>query len=222
MTVASSQVYVNEAPDTATAVAAHLIGTKKYQTFIPLDDSGHLQQTVPTYNWWIPAQSVGASKLYGDIYNASGSNRIIEVRGVWPIPRSDIAVAPTVAVEIGIYRTSTVGSGGSAFTYNGGSSASSHVITPWDTVNATLPAQITARSAPTGGAAISALWWPNYVLTEELNAATYMSALTNLLPVGTMNQRLTLNQGQGMLIKQGTVASVGSIGFLVLFTVIGP
>jgi hypothetical protein len=57
------------------------------------------------------------------------------------------------------------------------------------------------------------------VFTEETNAATYISAYTNLLPIGTQNQRITLNAGQGMLIKQGTVVSAGSLAFLGLITV---
>lgn len=216
---ANDSILVAPAGSGAT-VATHLANTKEYQVVILADDSGHLQQTVPTYDWWVPPQSVGASKLMGSIHNATGSGKILEVRGVWAIPKNDVAVTGVLGVEIGLYRTSAAATGGTAFTYNGGTTSSSHVITPWDTNNASLPAEITARSAPTGGATISALWWAQWIFTEETNAASYISGYTNLLPIGTVNQRLTLNEGQGLLIKQGSVASVGSVAFLTLLTVV--
>jgi hypothetical protein len=185
-----------------------------------VDESGHIDQTLPTYTWWVPPTTVGASKLYADIFNPAASAKIHEVRGLWAIPKSDVAVSGAVAVEVGLYRTSAAGTGGSAYTYNGGTASTSHVITPWDTNNTQLTTSLlTARSAPTGGATISALWWAQYVFTEESNAATYMSAYTNLLPVGTKNQRITLHPGQGLLLKQGTVTGVGSLAFLALITV---
>jgi len=217
-TLANDSVTVT--PGAGATVATHLAGGKEHQVVMVADESGHLQQTLPTYTWWVPGAAVGASKLYADVFNAAGSGKILELRGLWAIPKSDVAVTGVVAVEVGLYRTSAVGTGGTAHTYNGGSASTAHVITPWDTSNAALPAQVTARSLPAGGATISALYWAQYVFTEETNAATYVSAFTNLLPVGTMNQRLTFNEGQGLLIRQGTVAGVGSLAFLGLFTLV--
>lgn len=218
MTLPNSSVAVT--PGTGRNVAVVQKVATDYQVVMVADDSGHIQQTLPTYTWWVPGAAVGASKLYADIFNASGSGKTMELRGLWAIPKSDVAVTGVVAVEIGLYRISAVGTGGTAHTYNGGSASTAHVITPWDTNNAALPAQVTARAVPTGGATISALYWAQYVMTEETNAATYISAYTNLLPVGTMNQRITLNEGQGLLIKQGTVAGVGSVAFLGIFTLV--
>lgn len=219
MTQANDSVLVT--PGTGATIATHNPGDgKEYQVVMVADDSGHLQQTVPTYTWWVPGAAVGASKLYADLFNASGSGKVIEIRGIWAIPKSDVAVTGVVGVEVGLYRTSAVGTGGTAHTYNGGAASTAHVITPWDTNNAALPAQITARAAPAGGATIGALYWAQYVFTEETNAATYIGAYTNLMPVGTVNQRITLREGQGLLIKQGTVAGVGTLAFLVLFTVV--
>jgi hypothetical protein len=218
VTQANDSVLVT--PGTGATIATHLIGGKEYQVVIHADDSGHLVQTVPTYTWWLPTVAVGASKLFGDLFNASGSGKILEVRGIWAIPKSDVAVTGVVGVEVQLMRTSAVGTGGTAHTYNGGTSSGNHVITPWDTNNAALPAQVTARAVPTGGATISAMYWAQYIFTEETNAATYVGAYTNLLPVGTMNQRLTFNEGQGLLIKQGGVAGVGSLGFLTIFTLV--
>lgn len=218
MTQANDSILVT--PGTGATVATHAPGDgKEYQVVMIADSSGHIQQTLPTYTWWVPTAAAGASKLYADIFNAAGSGKLIEIRGVWAIPKSDTAVTATVALELGLYRTSAVGTGGTAHTYNGGSAATAHVITPFDTNNAALPAQITARAAPTGGATISALYWAQHIWMEETNApATAISAFSNLLPVGMYAQRLTLREGQGLLIKQGTVAGAGNLQILVQFT----
>ncbi len=218
MTQANDSILVTAG--TGPGVATHSPGDgKEYQVVMLADESGHLQQSLPTYSWWIPPQAVGANKLMADIFNAAGSGKVLELRGLWAIPKTDVALTGAVGVEIGLYRTSAVGTGGTAHTYNGGSASTAHVITPIDTANAALPAQVTARAAPTGGATIGALYWPNYIPTEEsATSMAYLMAVANLLPVGTMTQRITLHEGQGLLLKQGTVAGVGSIGFLAQFT----
>lgn len=218
----------NRIADTSTSgtpLATHQVAAKEYPVVMVADDSGHLQQTVPTYSWWVPGSAVGASKLYADIYNSSASTSIVEIRGLWAIPKTDVANAAAVAVEVGLYRTNTIGTTGVNFTYNGGVTSTAHVITPYDTANAASTAvfgtsAVSARALPAGGAGISALWWAQYVMPEELNAGSAIAAFTNLLPVAIMSQRLTLNPGQGLLVKQGTVASTGSLAFLGQFTIV--
>lgn len=172
--------------------------------------------TRDTYSWWVPAGAVGASKLYADIFNASGSGKILEVLALYLIPKTDAAVAGVLAVEIGLYRTSAVGTGGTAHTYNGGTTSAAHVITPYDTNNAALPAQVTARTVPTGGATIAALYQAPYAFTEETGPGAHQQQNFNILevPPGVVQgSHLRLREGQGLLIKQGTVASVGSMAF---------
>jgi hypothetical protein len=216
----------NRIADTSTSgtpLATHSIGGKEYPTVLIADDSGHIQQTLPTYSWWVPPAAVGASKLYADIYNSSASTSIVEIRGVWAIPKSDVAVTGVVGIEVGLYRTNAIGTTGVNHVYSSGAAATAHVITPYDTANSSTffgTTGISARAVPAGGATISALYWAQYIFTEETNAATYVGAYTNLLPVGIMTQRPTLRPGQGLLIKQGTVAGVGSMAFLGQFTVI--
>lgn len=217
MTQANDSVAVT--PGAGATIAMHSPGDgREYQVVMVADESGHLQQTLPTYSWWLPGGAVGANKLYADIFNAAGSGRILELRGLWAVPKIDVGVTGVVAVEIGLYRTSAVGTGGTAHTYNGGSAMTSHLITPLDTANAALPAQVTARTVPTGGATIAAAYWPQYIFTEETGAGTHLIQYQNLLPATTFGQRVTIREGQGILIKQGTVAGVGSIGFLGIFT----
>lgn len=222
MSLAPDSITIPDAP-TGQEHAGKVVASKFHPVVMLADDSGHLQQTVPTYTWWVPPAVTGANKLFADIFNPAASAKIIEVRGLWAIPKSDVAVTGIIAIEIGLYRTSTAGTGGTAYTYNGGTAITSHVITPWDTANTTTltTSLVTARAAPTGGATLSAFYWAQYIFTEETNAATYVGAYTNLLPIGTVNQRITLNEGQGLLIKEGaTAAPVGSFGFLALITVV--
>lgn len=219
----------NRIADTSTSgtlLATHSVSSKEYPVVMIADESGHIQQTLPTYSWLIPAVAVGASKLYADMYNSSASTSIVEIRGLWGIPKSDIAVTGVLGVEVGLYRTNAIGTSGTTFTYNGGTgTTATHVITPYDTDNTSSvfsASGITARYLPAGGATIAAVYWGQYLFTEETNAATYIGAYTNLLPVGIMTQRLTLRAGQGLLIKNGasTLSLVGNIGFLGQFTVI--
>ena len=94
-------------------------------------------------------------------------------------------------------------------------------MVPLDTNNAALPAQITARALPTGGATISAFYWSQWVPGEETaTSMAYITSFQNLLPIGVMTQRITLREGQGLLIKQGAVAATGNLAFLVMFTLI--
>lgn len=220
MTQSNDSIVVT--PGAGATVATHNPGDgKEYQVVMVADDSGHLQQTLPTYSWWVPSAVVGASKLYADIFNAVGSGKIIEVRGIWAITDTDTAVSGALGIEIMLLRTSAVGTGGTAPTYNGGSVDTTGTIIPLDTNNAALPAQVTARALPTGGATIAAFYWAQWVAGEEAaTSMAYMTSFQNLLPVATMTQRITLREGQGLLIKQGTVAATGRVAFLVLFTLV--
>ena len=93
-------------------------------------------------------------------------------------------------------------------------------ICPFDTNNAALPAGITARHLPTGGATISEWFFPTYSLGEETaTSLAYMSQYQNLLPVLQVGQKLTLREGQGLLVKQGAVAATGNVHLLIVFTV---
>lgn len=208
-------------PGAGATVATHLAAAKEYQVVMVADESGHIQQTLPTYSWWIPTAAVGAAKLFGDIFNATGSGKILEVRGVWCIVDTDTAVVGALGIQIMLLRTSAVGTGGTAPTYNGGSAETTGTIVPFDTNNAALPAQVTARALPTGGATISAFYWSQFYAGEETaTSQAFMGSFQNMLPVGTMNQRITLNEGQGLLIKQGPVAATGNVSFLTLFTLV--
>jgi hypothetical protein len=220
MTAPNSQIAVSAGAGTAFATAT--IASKEVLCALVLAASGHIQETVPTYSWWVPSAAAGPDKVYADLFNASGSGKVIDMLGIWAIPPVDALKSVTLAIEVGMYRTSAVGTGGTAHTYNGGTSRTAHVIDPMDTTNSALPAQVTARALPTGGATIAALYWAQYLWLDEGSVAewsAYVTEFANLLPaVGPMHQRLTLREGQGLVLKQGATVGAGSVGFLGLFT----
>ncbi len=208
-------------PGSGATVATHNPGdAKEYQVVMLAGDGGHIHGTKPSYMLFIPPQAAAANKIFFDLFNASGSGKIIEINGIWAVVKTDVAVTGVLGVEVQVSRTSAVGTGGTAVGYNGTSFAASS-ITPKDTNNPSLPAQITARLVPTGGATIAGVWWNNYIFTEETNVSSQVSQFFNLVPAQTTEfQSLTIREGQGLRVNQGAVASVGSLGFLVDFSVI--
>ena len=219
MALANDSILVT--PGTGATVATELIGSKEHQVIIQADASGHIMGTLPTYLYATPNAVAGADKLYFDLFNAFGSGKVIDVRGVWCVPKTDATVTGALAVRVDLYRTSAVGTGGTAASYK---SATRDVgggnICPMDTANAALPAQITARWLPTGGATISEWMIATYALGEEASTSmAYLTQYKNILPELTWGQKFALREGQGLLMKQGSVASAGTIGFLVAFTV---
>ena len=222
MTAANDSVLVT--PGSGAIIATHLIGGKEYQVVVLADGQGQIHGTLESYMWATPLAAVGADKLYLDLFNGVGSGKIVDVRGVWAIPKTDVAVTGALGIRLDLYRTSAVGTGGTAAVYK---SATRDVaggnINPFDTDNAALPAQITARHLPTGGATIAQWLFPTYTLGEETaTSQAYMSQYQNLIPVLVVGQKLALREGQGMLVKQGAVAATGNVQLLTVFTVETP
>ena len=209
---------VTVTPGAGATIATHLAGGKEHQVVMVADSSGHIEGSAETWLLWIPTSATAASKRWFDLFNATGSGKIIDVRGIWAVPLGAV-VTGTYFIPCDFFRVSTVGTGGTAAT------SSSIVGTtpgfaPMDTSNTALPAGITARAIPTGGSTVTNHLWRGYVPTEETNAATYMSAVMNLIPAGEFRQPLTLRESQGLLVQEDATATpVGSMGWLVQFTV---
>jgi len=208
-------------PGSGATVATELIAGKEHQVVVQADSSGHVMGSLPTYLYTTPAAAAGASKLYFDLFNAAGSGMVIDVRGIWIVPATDVAVVGALGIRFDLYRTSAVGTGGTAAAYKSATpSVAGGNISPSDTNNVALPAQITARHLPTAGATIAEWMIATYSPGEE--TATSMAFITqyqNILPYLAWAQKLALREGQGILMKQGTVAGTGNFGFLVAFTV---
>lgn len=207
-------------PGTGATVATHNPGDgKEYQVVMVAGDKGHIHGSKPSYMLWIPPQVAAANKIFFDIFNASGSGKTIEVNGIWAITKIDVAVTGAVAIEVLVQRTNAVGTGGTNVSTS--TATGTPGIAKKDPSNASLPAQITARQVPTGGATVEAHLFSGYVFPEETNAGTILQQYQNLLPaVNSETQPITLPETYGIRLVQGTVASLNSHGFLVDFTVI--
>lgn len=168
----------------------------------------------PLYQLFVPKQAVGASLVYFDLFNASGSAHELQLISVRPIVSGAVAVTGVVGLDLILTRTTAVGTGGTAATFNGTDTTACTISTRDSTAN--LPSAITARITPSGGATAGAVLSWDSVFTEETNAGTYVPALDLARSDSTISPIL-VPEGTGIRVVQGTVASVGNIGFNVIF-----
>jgi hypothetical protein len=173
------------------------------------------------YTWTVPDVVAGSNKLFLDLFNAVGSAKVIKVRGIYPIMRTEVAVVGVLGLRWDLFRTSAVGTGGTPAVYQSATrDVAGGSIVPLDFNNASLPAQITARHLPTGGATAAAWLGRRTCFVEETNAATYWcNGSFNFLEQVSGGQPLVLREGQGLLIQQGSVATLNNIAFTVVFSV---
>lgn len=169
----------------------------------------------PVYRMFVPAGAAAASKVYFDLFNGVGSGKLLKVKSVRAIKDGSVGVTGIVSVKLFLTKTSAIGTGGTAATLDG-SSLTAMTISEHDSNNAALNANITARLAPAGGATAAAVICERHVQPEESFAATY-DPVEFLMPQVLDVQPLILREGEGLRVVQGTVASVGNIGFDVMF-----
>lgn len=170
------------------------------------------------YRLFVPAQAVGANLIYFDLWNATGSGREVRVWSVIPIVSGAVAVTGLLAVDLFVNRTTAIGTGGTAAT-RGGSSFTAMTIVNMSGKGGGGNESITARLTPSGGATAGAVISWDSVFTEETQDGTYMASLKDLIRRGyTDMPSLRIPENTGMSVVQGSVASVGNIGFDVIFS----
>lgn len=204
------------APDVSgVSLAYKTVGSFKIPVVIAADESGHLAQTVPSYAFVIKAQAGAAAKVHWDLFNAAGSGKVLELRGLWASPSLIAAVTGTVSPDFDLFRTSAVGTGGTSMPYKATTFPN---MSPLDTANAALPAQVTMRAAPTGGATTAEALWTAYVTQEETQAGAQLGQWFNMLPESHVGQRFAANPGEGFKQVQQTLGVAQSFTILGLFT----
>jgi hypothetical protein len=161
------------------------------------------------YKLFVPAQAVGASLVYFDFFNTGSSGVDVKLRSLIPIVSGANAVTGLVGVDLFLTRTTAVGTGGTAAT-SSGTDVTACTISAFD-CNQPLRAGelgISARLTPTGGATAGAVLSWRAVFTEETSAGAYY-------PVRDMvhGDGCPIFAGTGFRVVQGSVASVGNIGF---------
>lgn len=164
---------------------------------------------------FVPFQTVGANTVHFDLFNAGGSGHIIELLSVVPVVSGATAVTGVVAVDIFLTRTSAVGTGGTAATL-AGTSLTAATFSPVDWEGA-IPDGITARLTPTGGATAGAVIGWQSLFTEETNGGSYNYVRDMVRLDCPMAPGVLVKPTTGVRVVQGSVASVGTVGYNVLF-----
>ena len=213
MTTANDSITVT--PGTGATVATHLINSLEHQATVDVDEYGHITGTAPAYILFVPAQAAGASKVYFDLFNATGSGKTLRVKSVEVIKSGSVAVTGVLALQLFLTRTTAVGTGGTAATAEG-TSLTAIAMNKMNPANATLPAGVTARAAPTAGATAGAVIGECQIFPEETNASSY-EYIDFMLATAQDIQPLFVPENTGIRVVQGTVASVGNTGFNVIF-----
>ena len=204
-----------------TSFPTKTIAGRPYPIGLQADQDGHIQGSLPAYGLIIPPAAVGASKVFFDLFNASVLGVILRLRKLFAFVAADVAVTGAINVRLDTMRTKAVGTGGTAATTIPNASRTAAAFWSFSPTNPALPLGVTARALPTAGATDDAWLWPSYVPTEETNAGTPLAQYFNVLPEMPLNQTIELPGGYGIKVQQGTVAGVGSVGFLLALTVEG-
>lgn len=144
-----------------------------------------------------------ARTTHFDLFNAVGSGKILRVLGVYIIPTLVAVVGVGLTWEV--IRTSAVGTGGVA-----------RAPVPFDSANLALPAQITARGKPTGGATTAITWLNVNASSEETVPYASLASQLNHVPA---DQELVLREGEGLKVDQTTNSAIGSTNVVTVFTV---
>jgi hypothetical protein len=216
MTQANDSILVT--PGSGATVATHLVSAKEYQVVMVADSDGHIQHSGDFYKAIFPSQAVGASKFYLDLFNATGTGKTMKVYSIWATVDNDTAVTGTLGVQLSTFRTTAIGTGGTAATSDGVVDTAA-TISKWNT-SVALPAGVTARLAPAGGGTQGAWLGSRWLFTEETNAASGIAGTLGADFVLDLDVPLTVTENTGIRINQGTVASVGQIAFEVLFELV--
>jgi hypothetical protein len=192
---------------------------------VRLTDGTNFVSNPATYHLYqMPRVTTAAATDLFDLFNASGSGKTMRVVGIYPVINVTAASAIVPSFEFSVIKTSAVGTGGTGHTFEGAAAPATGLIniSRVDDGDATLPAQVTARAIPTGGATASKFMFDVWLLTEETNSATYQLQGINFVPLGQEMKEIVIPQGQGIKIRQITpTASTGTnFGWLIVFTLV--
>lgn len=214
MTQANDSVLVT--PGSGATIASQLVGGKEHQVVMLADESGHLQQSLPTYIATIPGVAGAAAKTHWDLFNAVGSTVVVELRAVFITPVLTTAVIGAVSPDFDLIRTSLAGTGGTAVT----EAATAPSLSRMDSSTAALSASVTMRNSPTVTAASSVFGIRQYITQEETQAGAQLSQFYNILPESAMGQRFAARAGEGYKIVQNTLGVAQNWTHIVLFTAV--
>jgi hypothetical protein len=208
MTQANDSITVT--PGSGATVATHLAASKEHQVVMLANEAGVLHGTAATYaiSTGNTAHVAAARTTIADLFNATGSGMVLRVVGVHIQPT--LTAVTGVGQTYELIRTSGVGTGGSSAN-----------VAAFDSAFPSLPAEVTARVKPTGGATTAAtLLYVNGTSEETIAYASLASQLNHVpSPKDTAAATaIVLREGEGLKVDQTTNSAVGSIN--VVFVVV--
>lgn len=164
-----------------------------------------------SYYFQTPFVALAQNKIHFDLFNASGSGKNIHVLIV--TVQKNFAAVTGVAWQADFVRTTSAGTGGADVT-----------IKKFDTQAANLPAQITVRSAATGGASLGDVVRQVFFHSEETNQAAQVQEALSVWPPSLPFFRwsyasLVLHEGEGLALKQIGTTTAGTYSVWVAFSV---
>ena len=166
------------------------------------------QSSLPTFYALADTVAFAANKHHIALMNSAGSGKVVSIRKLFHINLALTAVTG-VAIRFDVKRATVVSAG--------------TAITPVSCDSAdTLPSGITVATGAT--VTEGALLYPVTTQNDEITAANtavanYLAMMTNLQPEGPEIKELRLRPGEGLTVKQITSSTVGTFGWLVVFTV---
>jgi hypothetical protein len=144
-----------------------------------------------------------------DGFNATGSN--VKLKIVQIAVQKDMSAQTGVALKWDLIRTTSVGTG-AATTAN-----------PLDTATSALPAQVTFRVKPPGGAAAGTTICTRYYHSEETNVAAQVQEAFPFWPMARppniYDQPLTIAENTGFMVQMNTNSTAGVYNVIVVFFV---
>ena len=199
--------------------------TTEYPVVMPANSGGFIGETMPTYGLNIPQIGCAVNSYHWELFNHPSSGKTVTLRGLWPIPGLDVGNVLFNPERYAFYRTTAVGSGGTAATLESTTTTLANFfrLNPGD---ASLSSHISARTKLTS-ITTGAFLFQAYVSSlcsvrtpEFLEAMHWNQFLQgiNCIPQREFGQELTIPPGQGLTVREGSVVGVGTLGWLMEFT----
>lgn len=170
------------------------------------------------YKLFVPKQAVGANLVYFDLFNLATSGQRLEVDSIIPIVSGEVAVVGTLGVDLFLTRTTAVGTGGTAATAEG-TSLTAMTFTHQNGSQPLNLLYVSARLTPTGGATAGAVLGWRTMFTEE-TGFSYTQIDDFVKGQNPSAPHIAVPPGTGLRVIQGSVASVGNIGFDIALRVV--
>jgi len=200
--------------------------TTAYQVTIIANATGQPVETMPTYGLNIPQSPLAGEKYHWELFNHPSSGKTLTIRGLWASPELSVTNNATSPERYEVFRTTAVSSGGTASASFESSTTQRANFWRLDTNDPSLSSHISAKTTLTSITTGSFLW-PIYVSSVAtsstpqlvMNVMNQLIQGVNWVPQREFGRELGISPGTGIALRQRNVVGLGSIGWLLEFTI---